>query len=136
MLEKENAVEVIDLVAESTRKKIFAANLVGLAFGVLGLNSDKLRTDDVPAEAGDREAAFFFADFPFRMNDFGLFEDGVAKFDDRINLALLGRRLRGGDRGGFRTRRFVGHSCRNSAASRRGCLPQIFAEKHWLTEGR
>src|SRR3979490_2367741 len=40
MLEKENAVEVIDLMAEGAGEKIFAANFVGLAFGVLSLHGD------------------------------------------------------------------------------------------------
>src|SRR6266436_5872587 len=63
MLEKEDAVEVIDLMAEGARQEIFAANFVGFAFGVLGLHGDKLRTDDVAAEAGNREAALFIPGF-------------------------------------------------------------------------
>src|SRR5882724_307392 len=208
MLEKKNAVEMIDLMAEGAGEKIFAANFVGFAFGVLGFYGDKLRTDDVAAEAGNREAALFFADFSLGVNDFGigqddlgfgifsagdvdhgeaktqadlrrgeahalrsvhgsehvfdellhlrvkffdgragLLKDGIAVLDDRINLDRLCRRFRRGDRGSLlcsgcgrrqwlRTRRFVGHSCRNSAASRRGSLLQIFAEKRRLTQVR
>src|SRR5713226_1007858 len=66
-----------------------------------------------------------------------LFQDGIAIFDDRIDLARSRSRLLrlGGRRdGGFRTRQFVGHSCQNSAASRRVNLPQIFAEKRPLAQ--
>src|SRR6266403_2498027 len=77
MLEKENAVEVIDLVAESAGEKIFAPNFVGLAFGVLGPDGDKLRTDDVAAEAGNGEATFFFANFSLGVNDFGIGQDDL-----------------------------------------------------------
>src|SRR5260370_6783797 len=63
----------------------------------------------------------------------GFFEDGIAVFDDLVDLSGcrdgLGGRGLGGLRG-FRTRRFVEHSYRNSAASRRANLLQIFAEKH------
>src|SRR6267143_1490790 len=69
MLEKEDAVEMINLVAESAGKEIFAANFVGLAFGVLGLHGNKLRTDDVAPEAGNGEAALFFADFSLGVNN-------------------------------------------------------------------
>src|SRR5216684_4189978 len=77
MLEKENAVEVIDLMAEGAGEKIFAANFVGLAFGVLSLHGDKLRADDVAAKAGNREASLFFADFSLGVNDFGIGEDNL-----------------------------------------------------------
>src|SRR4029077_14285039 len=77
----------------------------------------------------------------------GFCEDGIAEFDDRIYFDGLRWSFRHGDRcrllfcergqrQWFRTRRFVGHSCRNSCASRRGSLLQIFAEKHRLTQGR
>src|ERR1700730_5464014 len=77
--------------------------------------------------------------FPDLRSSF--FQDGIAVFDDRIDFPRRGQRWRGGRRrrlarlgfGGsqwFRTPRFVGHSCRNSAAARRADLPQIFAEKH------
>src|SRR5271170_1341254 len=62
----------------------------------------------------------------------GLFENRIAILHDRIDLARrrFGR-LRGFHRcGGLRTRRFVGHSSRNSAVFRRANLLQIFAEKH------
>src|SRR5712692_4242543 len=77
MLEKENAVEVIDLMAEGAGQKIFPANFVGFAFGILGFHSDKLRTDNVAAEAGNGEAAFFFPDFSLGVNDFGISQDDL-----------------------------------------------------------
>src|SRR5467141_2290860 len=77
MLEKEDAVEVIDLMAEGARQEIFAANFVVLAFGVLGFHGDKLRADDVTAEAGNGEAALFLADFSLGVNDFGIGQDDL-----------------------------------------------------------
>src|SRR5580704_14343218 len=64
-----------------------------------------------------------------------LFEYRVAILDDRIDFprGRWGCSLNGcfGLAGGhFRTLRFVWHSCRNSVASRKGSLLQIFAEKH------
>src|SRR5258708_32712396 len=77
MLEKEDAAEMIDLVAESAREKIFAANFVGLALSVLGLHGDKLRTNDIAAETGNRETTFFFTNLPFGVNDFGIRKDNL-----------------------------------------------------------
>src|ERR1700682_1602508 len=198
MLDEENAVEMIDFVAEGAGEEVFAADFKGFALGVLRSYGDELRTQDVAAEAGNGEAAFFFALFPFRVNNFwvgkndfsfwifsagyvdhghtqiqadlgrsesdalrgvhggehifgellefgveilyrrsGLFEDGIAELDDRVDLARSGDCVRrsGGLRS-FRTRRFVGHNSRNSAASRRESLPQIFAEKHRRAQGK
>src|SRR6266566_7625908 len=67
-----------------------------------------------------------------------LLQDGITVFDDRINLSRSRSRLRrlgGRSAGWFRTRQFVEHSCRNSAASPRANLPQIFAEKHPPAQG-
>src|SRR5712692_1522891 len=75
MLDEENAVEVINLVAEGAGKQVFAANLERLALGILRFYGDELRPDDVAAKAGNGEAAFFFALFAFSMNDFGIGED-------------------------------------------------------------
>src|SRR5580692_904529 len=64
-----------------------------------------------------------------------LFKYRIAVLYDRIDFSR-GRRNRGLNsrwsraRGRFRTLRFVWHSCRNSAASPKGNLLQIFAEKH------
>src|SRR5260370_42334744 len=77
MLDEENAVEVIDLVAEGAGKQVFAGNLERLALGILRFYGDELRPDDVAAKAGNGEAAFFFALFAFSMNDFGLGEDDL-----------------------------------------------------------
>src|SRR6476661_7319591 len=46
MLDEEDTVEVIDLMAEGAGQQIFAANFEGFAFGVLGLHGDKLRAQD------------------------------------------------------------------------------------------
>ena len=77
MLEKEHAVEVIDLMAEGAGEEIFAANFVGFTFGVLGFHGDKLRTDDVAAETGNGKAALFFANFSLGVNDFGICEHNL-----------------------------------------------------------
>src|ERR1700756_1174311 len=74
----------------------------------------------------------------FLVNRRWLFEHRVAVLHNRIEFARRGfgglRLFRGG--GGFRTRRFVGHNSRNSAASRRANLLQIFAEKHRRAQGQ
>src|SRR5579859_1527583 len=192
MLDEENAVEVVDFMAEGAGEQIFAADLEGLALGVLRFYGDELRSNDVATKPGNREAAFFLAFFTFSVNDFGIgendfrlgifsagdiddshaqghadlrgsqadalsgvhggkhifgklrepgikgfyrrgrfFKNGIPVFDDFVDFS--GGRdgfHRGGSLGWFRTRRFVGHSCQNSAASRRANLLQIFAEKH------
>src|ERR1700730_1840161 len=191
MLNEENAVKVIDFVAEVASEKIFAANFNGIALVGVRFDGYKLRGQDIAAEFGNGEAAFLFALFAFSVNNFGvgeddfsfwifpagdvddgqaqtqadlgrsesyalsgvhgrehifgelfefgveilyrwsgLFKNRVAVLDDRMDLARCGECLRRRGLRGFRTRRFVGHSYRNSAASRRGSLLQIFAEKH------
>src|SRR5271156_2158503 len=69
------------------------------------------------------------------------FKDRISVLHDRINLARRPsrRRFRRNRRRSraphyFRTRRFVWHSCRNSAASRKGNLLRIFAKKHPQTK--
>src|SRR6266850_4948030 len=196
MLDEEDAVEVIDFVAEGASQEIFAADFKGFSFGVLRFYSDKLGAQDVAAETWDGEAAFFFALFAFSVNDlwiceydfcFGIFsagyidhgqaqvqadlrggesdalgsvhggehifgqllefgveflygrggflEDGVSIFDNGIDLARRGNGFRRGGLRDFRTRRFVGHSYRNSASFPLPNLLQIFAEKHRLAQG-
>src|SRR5258708_22426678 len=198
MLDKENGVEVIDFMAEGAGQEVFAADFKGLALGVLRFDGHKLRAQDVAAETGNGEAAFFFALLAFSVNNFWvgendfsfwifpagyvddghaqmqtdlggsksdalrgvhggehifgqlfqfgvecfyecsrLFEDGIAVLDDRIDLAGSGDglRSRGGLRG-FSTRRSVGPSYRNSVASLRERLLQIFAEKHRRAQGQ
>src|SRR5467141_5073051 len=194
VLQKKNSIQVINLMAEGPRQQVFTTNFELLALGILRFDGHKLRPQHVATKSGNREAAFFFANFAFGVNNlrirehdlgFGVFprgyvhdrnpqalsnlrsgqshalrrihrskhvlsqllqfsvkffhrrsrllQDGVAIFDDGINFARSRGRLRGLDRrrrGGFRTRRFVGHSCRNFAAFPRASLPQIFAEKH------
>src|ERR1700687_5465785 len=197
MLDEENAVEMIDFMAEGAGEEVFAADFKGFALGVLRPDSYKLRAQDVAAEAGNGEAAFFFALFTFGVNNFGvgkndfsfgifpagyvdhgyaqvqadlgrsesdalrgihggehifgellefgveilyrrsgLFEDRIAELDDRVDLARSGDCLRRGGLPSLRTRRFVGHNYRNSVASRRESLPQIFAEKHRRAQGQ
>src|SRR5712692_9667858 len=75
MLQKEDAIEVIDFMAEGAGKHVFTADFKRLAFDVLGFHGDKLRADDVTAEAGNREAAFFLADFTLGVSDFGISQD-------------------------------------------------------------
>src|SRR5579862_2418356 len=75
MLQEKDAVEVVDFVAEGASQKIFAANLEGFALGVQRFYGDKLRPHNVTAEAGDREAAFFFADFAFGVGNFWIYEN-------------------------------------------------------------
>src|SRR5712675_3051463 len=74
MLDEEDAVQVIDFVAEGASQEIFAADFEGFSFGVLRSYGDKLRAQDVAAETWDGEAAFFFALFAFGVNDFGIGE--------------------------------------------------------------
>src|SRR5262249_34191348 len=199
MLNKQNAIQVVDFMTEGPCQKIFAADLEWLALYVVGSYGDELGSHDIAPKTGNRQATLFFAFFAFEVNDFGigqhdfrfgifsagdvhngqpqaqtdlrsrepdsrcgvhgrehilgqlsqcgvellhwrsrLFQNRVAVFDDGIDLAL--RRLRavgalrflnlgGFGRGLVRTRRFVGHNFRNSAASRRANLLRIFAEK-------
>src|SRR6266446_3897129 len=75
MLDEENAVEVIDFMAERAGQEVFAADFEGFALGVLGLDGNKLRAQDVAPKAGNREAAFFLALFAFGMNDFRIGEN-------------------------------------------------------------
>src|SRR6266566_5009806 len=72
LLKQEDAIEVIDFMAEGARQEVFAANFKRLAFDVLCFHSDELRTHDVAAKAGNREAALFLADFAFGVGDFGV----------------------------------------------------------------
>src|SRR5206468_1586761 len=67
-----------------------------------------------------------------------LFKDGVAILDDRINFARLRNGLCRFDLRyrWFRTWQFARHNYRNSAASRRESLLQIFAEKHQPAQER
>src|SRR5258707_7781448 len=199
VLQKKNSIQVINLMAEGPRQQVFTTNFELLALGILRLDGHKLRPQHVATKSRNREAAFFFANFAFGVNNlrirehdlgFGVFprgyvhdrnpqalsnlrsgqshalrrvhrskhvlsqllqfgveffhrrsrllQHGVAILDDGINFARSRRRLRGLDRrrrGGFRTRRFVWHSCRNFAAFPRASLPQIFAEKHPRAQG-
>src|SRR6266849_6493183 len=70
MLDEENAVEVVDFMAEGAGEEVFATDFKKFALGVLRLDSDKLRAQDVATEAGNRKATFFFALFTFGMDDF------------------------------------------------------------------
>src|SRR5215831_19520529 len=198
MLQEQNAIEVVDFVAERAREEVLTANFERFTLHVLCLDGDKLRPHNVPAESGNGETTFFFAHFTFGMSYLGvrknnfpfrifsaghvdyrkahalsdlrssqpyalrrvhgsehvfgklfefrvkffyqrarLFEDRIAVLDDRIDFPWRRRhrwRVRGGGRKCFRSRRLVGHSCRNSAAFLAVSLPQIFAEKYPPTQ--
>src|SRR5690242_8862374 len=198
MLQEEDAVKVVDLMAKRARQEVFTTNFKGFSFHVLRFDGDKLWANDIAAKAGNGEAAFFFPDLAFGVCDlrirqdnfrfrvftarhvynrkahtlsdlwssqanalrgihgsehvFGkffelgvkcyyrrarLFQNRVAVLDDRIDFARWRRRLwrfSNGGRRRLRTRRFVGHSCRNCAASLRENPHQIFAEKYRLTQ--
>src|ERR1700691_5411543 len=58
-LNKENAVQVIDLVAERPRQQILAANLKRLAFGVLRFHGDELSRHLIAAKPSCGEASVF-----------------------------------------------------------------------------
>ena len=75
MLDEENAVEVIDFMAEGAGQEVFSTDFKGFALGVLRFDGYKLWAEDVPAETGDGEAAFFFALFAFRVNNFRVGEN-------------------------------------------------------------
>ncbi len=70
MLEEEDAVKVVDLVAKRTRQEVFAAHLERLPLRVLRAQGYKVRPHHVAAEPGDREAALLLALFAFRVDDF------------------------------------------------------------------
>src|ERR1700691_2200760 len=57
VLNKENAVQVIDLVAERPRQQILAANLKRLAFEVLRFHGDKLWPHHIAAKPRNGQAA-------------------------------------------------------------------------------
>src|SRR5580698_4864898 len=73
--DEQDAVQVIDLVAESTGEQAFAAAFELGARRVLRADGDVLRTFDVAAKTGERKAAFFFALLAFGINNFGIGED-------------------------------------------------------------
>src|SRR5258706_15900719 len=75
MLDEENAVEMVDLVAEGAGKEVFAADFEGFTFGVLRPYRDKLRAQNVAAKTWNGEAAFLFAFFAFGVNDFRVGKD-------------------------------------------------------------
>src|SRR5712692_11008843 len=65
MLQKEDAIEVIDFMAESAGEHVFPADFKRLAFDVLRFHGDELGADDVASEARNRKASFFLPDFTF-----------------------------------------------------------------------
>src|SRR5271154_2649358 len=69
MLNKQHAIEMIDLMAESPRQQSFAAHFEFLAGSILRAHRHILRSHHVAAEARNREAAFFLALLAFHMND-------------------------------------------------------------------
>src|SRR5215475_13760603 len=75
MLEVEDAVEVVDLMAEGASEIILGFHFEPFAFGVLGFHGDELRTDNIAAKAWNREATLFFALFAFGVDDFRIDEN-------------------------------------------------------------
>src|SRR5271156_5662696 len=75
MRDEEDAVEVVNLVAEGAGEQAFAAAFERSARRILRANGDVLGALDVTAESGQREAAFFFALLAFGINNFGIDED-------------------------------------------------------------
>src|SRR5580698_5729392 len=73
--DEQDAVQVIDLVAESTGEQAFAAAFELGARRVLRADGDVLWTFDVAPKTWEREAAFFFALLAFGVNNFGVGED-------------------------------------------------------------
>src|SRR6202049_585644 len=65
MLQKQDAVQVIDFVAESAGHQVFGANLKRFAFGILCADGDELRAHHVAAKPRYGQAAFFLANFTF-----------------------------------------------------------------------
>src|SRR5580698_9348547 len=73
--DEQDAVQVIDLVAESTGEQAFAAAFELGARRVLRADGDVLRTFDVATKPWQRKAAFFFALLAFGVNNFGIGQD-------------------------------------------------------------
>src|ERR1700730_6029980 len=72
VLDEEDAVQVVDLMAERAGQQIFAANLERLALSILRLYGDELRPDHVTTKAGNGQAAFLLALFAFVVNHLGI----------------------------------------------------------------
>ena len=86
MIQEENAVQVIDLVEQRTRKQFFASNLNRLAVRILRLDRDLIRARDRFAKTGNAEAALFarllaLLGGDFRVNDDNLFGFVLADTD-------------------------------------------------------
>src|SRR5579859_1497186 len=75
MIDEQNAVEMINFVAESTREQAFAAHFKFLSRDIERLHCDVLRTGYVAAETGHRKTAFFFALLAFGVNDLRICAD-------------------------------------------------------------
>src|SRR5437868_9317952 len=75
MLQKQDAIEVIDFVAEGAREQIFAANFKRFTGQILRADGDELRANDIAAKTGNREAAFFLALFAFAVNNVRVYQD-------------------------------------------------------------
>src|SRR5271156_284995 len=73
--DEENAVEVINFVAERASEEAFAAAFKGSARRILRADGDVLRALHVAAKSREREAAFLFALLAFGINNFGIGED-------------------------------------------------------------
>src|SRR5215469_3881264 len=75
--DEKNTIQMVDFVAESAREQPFTAHFKFFPGRVLRAHRHKLRTQDMPAESGQREAAFLFALLAFCMHYFRIRADNL-----------------------------------------------------------
>ncbi len=91
MIQKQDAVQMIDFMFESASHQFFALEFYRFAFCILGAYLDFTRARDGFTETGNAQAAFFarllaFAKRDFRIND-----------DDLFRLVFANARIDDGD---------------------------------------
>lgn len=75
MVQKENAVQVVDFVLEGAGEEFFAGDFKGVAFDILGLDGDVGGAADIFAEAGDGQAALFADLLALLLGNLGVDQD-------------------------------------------------------------
>src|SRR4029077_18124778 len=75
MLKEKNAVEVVNLVAESAGQQPLAAHFINFALYILRTHGHVSRAQNVSAEPGQRQAPFLFTLVSFHMNDLRIGKD-------------------------------------------------------------